>query len=59
MSRLPVRRSRMAPWISLEKPVNDDVLIDVLLNAIRIDEERNRSVTQQAEHGASGASHAA
>ncbi len=33
----------------LEKPVNDEVLIDVLLNAIRIDEERNRSVTQQAE----------
>lgn len=36
----------------LEKPVNDEVLIDVLINAIRIDEERNRSVTQQAESSA-------
>ena len=33
----------------LEKPVNDEVLIDVLLNAIRIDEERHRTQTQQAQ----------
>jgi RNA polymerase sigma factor (sigma-70 family) len=33
----------------LEKPVNDEVLIDVLLNAIRIDEENHRAQTQQAQ----------
>jgi RNA polymerase sigma factor (sigma-70 family) len=33
----------------LEKPVNDEVLIDVLMNAIRIDEERHRTQTQQAQ----------
>jgi FixJ family two-component response regulator len=33
----------------LEKPVNDDVLIDVLLNALRIDDERNRSTTRRQE----------
>jgi RNA polymerase sigma factor (sigma-70 family) len=36
----------------LEKPVNDEILIDVLLNAIRLDEERHRSVTQHAESSA-------
>lgn len=33
----------------LEKPVDDDVLIDVLRNAIRIDAERHREHTQRAE----------
>lgn len=33
----------------LEKPVNDEVLIDVLMNALRIDEERHRTQTQQAQ----------
>jgi two-component system, LuxR family, response regulator FixJ len=33
----------------LEKPVNDEVLIDVLMNAIRVDEERHRTQTQQAQ----------
>ncbi len=33
----------------LEKPVNDEVLIDVLMNAIRIDEDRHRTQTQQAQ----------
>jgi two-component system response regulator FixJ len=33
----------------LEKPVGDDVLIDVLRNAIRIDSERHRSVTRENE----------
>ena len=33
----------------LEKPVNDEVLIDVLMNAIRIDEERHRAETHQAQ----------
>jgi two-component system, LuxR family, response regulator FixJ len=36
----------------LEKPVDDDVLIDVLLNAIRIDEERHRTQTQRAQMSA-------
>jgi FixJ family two-component response regulator len=33
----------------LEKPVDDDVLIDVLRNAIRIDAERHRAHTQRVE----------
>lgn len=33
----------------LEKPVDDDVLLDVLINAIRIDAERYQAVTVQAE----------
>jgi RNA polymerase sigma factor (sigma-70 family) len=33
----------------LEKPVNDEVLIDVLMNAIRIDEESHRTQAQQAQ----------
>jgi two-component system, LuxR family, response regulator FixJ len=33
----------------LEKPVNDEVLIDVLMNAIRIDEERHRTQSQHAQ----------
>lgn len=33
----------------LEKPVDDDVLIDVLRNAIRIDSERHRTRMQQVE----------
>ena len=33
----------------LEKPVNDEVLVDVLMNAIRIDEERHRTHAQQAQ----------
>ncbi len=33
----------------LEKPVNDEVLIDVLMNAIRLDEERHRAQTHQAQ----------
>jgi len=33
----------------LEKPVNDELLIDVLLNALRIDEERHRSTTRAQE----------
>lgn len=33
----------------LEKPVDDDVLIDVLRNAIRIDEERNRAESSRTE----------
>jgi RNA polymerase sigma factor (sigma-70 family) len=36
----------------LEKPVDDDVLIDVLKNAIRLDEERHKATTQQAETSA-------
>ena len=31
----------------LEKPVDDDVLIDVLRNAVRIDEERHRTVSDR------------
>lgn len=37
----------------LEKPVDDDVLVDVLMNAIRIDEERNRAHTERAQVTAS------
>lgn len=37
----------------LEKPVDDDVLVDVLKNAIRIDEERNRAQTERAQVTAS------
>jgi RNA polymerase sigma factor (sigma-70 family) len=37
----------------LEKPVDDDVLVDVLKNAIRIDEERNRAHAQHAQVTAS------
>jgi RNA polymerase sigma factor (sigma-70 family) len=33
----------------LEKPPDDDVLVDVLLNAIRIDEERRRADEQRAQ----------
>lgn len=33
----------------LEKPVDDDVLIDVLRNAIRIDEQRHRARSAQTE----------
>ncbi len=33
----------------LEKPVDDDVLVDVLRNAIRIDEERHRAAAAHAE----------
>jgi RNA polymerase sigma factor (sigma-70 family) len=33
----------------LEKPVDDDVLIDVLRNAIRLDEERHRIVTERMD----------
>jgi two-component system response regulator FixJ len=33
----------------LEKPVNDEILIDVLMNAIRIDEERHRTHTQAVQ----------
>jgi two-component system response regulator FixJ len=33
----------------LEKPVDDDVLVDVLLNAIRIDQERHQARTER-EH---------
>lgn len=33
----------------LEKPVDDDVLVDVLKNAIRIDAERHRARTQRVE----------
>lgn len=33
----------------LEKPVNDEVLIDVLMNAIHIDEESHRTQAQQAQ----------
>jgi two-component system, LuxR family, response regulator FixJ len=36
----------------LEKPVDDDVLVDVLLNAIRIDEERHRAHAQRAQTAA-------
>ncbi|MEJ1960273.1 MAG: response regulator [Gammaproteobacteria bacterium] len=36
----------------LEKPVNDDVLIDVLMNAIRIDSERHQVHAQQEQHSA-------
>jgi two-component system, LuxR family, response regulator FixJ len=36
----------------LEKPVEDDVLLDVLTNAIRIDEERHRAQTQRAQTAA-------
>jgi len=32
----------------LEKPIDDDVLCDVLVNAIRIDEERHRVQTERA-----------
>jgi RNA polymerase sigma factor (sigma-70 family) len=37
----------------LEKPVDDDVLVDVLMNAIRIDEERRRAHTERAQVRAS------
>ncbi len=33
----------------LEKPVDDEVLIDVLHNAVRIDEERHRTMTARTE----------
>jgi len=33
----------------LEKPVDDEVLIDVLRNAIRVDEERHRAAAERAE----------
>jgi RNA polymerase sigma factor (sigma-70 family) len=33
----------------LEKPVDDDVLLDVLVNAIRIDEERHRADAHRAQ----------
>ena len=33
----------------LEKPVDDDVLIDVLHNAIRLDEQRHRSVAERMD----------
>jgi FixJ family two-component response regulator len=33
----------------LEKPVDDEVLIDVLQNAIRIDAERHQSLTEQQD----------
>jgi two-component system, LuxR family, response regulator FixJ len=33
----------------LEKPVDDDVLVDVLMNALRIDEERHREQLQRAQ----------
>lgn len=33
----------------LEKPVDDDVLADVLMNAIRIDEERHRAHVQRSQ----------
>lgn len=33
----------------LEKPVDDEVLMDVLRNAIRIDEERHRAHTENAQ----------
>lgn len=33
----------------LEKPVDDDVLIDVLRNAIRLDEERHRVVAERTD----------
>jgi RNA polymerase sigma factor (sigma-70 family) len=33
----------------LEKPVDDSVLVDVLMNAIRIDEERHRAGEQRAQ----------
>ncbi len=34
----------------LEKPVDDNLLIDVLGNAIRIDDERHRVATERAEN---------
>ena len=33
----------------LEKPVDDDILVDVLMNAIRIDEERHRVHQQRTQ----------
>jgi two-component system, LuxR family, response regulator FixJ len=36
----------------LEKPPDDDVLVDVLLNAIRIDDERRRADEQRAQMAA-------
>ena len=36
----------------LEKPVDDDVLIDVLCNAIQLDEERHRALSQHAQNAA-------
>jgi RNA polymerase sigma factor (sigma-70 family) len=36
----------------LEKPVDDEVLLDVLRNAIRIDEERHRANTENAQAAA-------
>jgi two-component system response regulator FixJ len=33
----------------LEKPVDDEVLIDVLKNAIRIDDERHRALAERAD----------
>jgi len=36
----------------LEKPVDDDVLVDVLMNAIRIDAERHRETAQRAQAAA-------
>jgi RNA polymerase sigma factor (sigma-70 family) len=33
----------------LEKPVDDDVLVDVLINAIRIDDERHRADLQRTQ----------
>jgi FixJ family two-component response regulator len=36
----------------LEKPVDDDVLVDVLLNAVRIDEQRHRAEAERARTNA-------
>jgi two-component system response regulator FixJ len=36
----------------LEKPIDDGVLIDVLMNAVRIDEERHRAGVQRADAAA-------
>jgi len=36
----------------LEKPVDDDVLVDVLMNAIRIDRERNEVESQRSQAAA-------
>ena len=39
----------MAPWTFLEKPVNDEILVDVLENALRIDAERHRREEQRVQ----------
>jgi FixJ family two-component response regulator len=36
----------------LEKPVDDEVLVDVLRNAIRVDEDRRRTSDRRAHHAA-------